>query len=57
LFIRQRIKGGDIDERVKRKKGRHDKGKRIDSSGRHWDNSEFIMNYESQRREEIRRAA
>jgi hypothetical protein len=37
LFIRQRKEGGDIDERVKNKKGKHDKGRDIDSSCRHWD--------------------
>jgi hypothetical protein len=30
LFIRQRIEGGDIDERVTSEKGRHDKGRDID---------------------------
>jgi hypothetical protein len=37
LFIQQRIEGGDIDERVMSEKSRHDKGRDIDSSDRHWD--------------------
>ena len=37
MFIRQRLDGGDIDERLKIKDGKYGTGRDIDSSGRHWD--------------------